>query len=372
MTAVPPRTRWWVEAALLVAVSLLSAQEGYVRAGGVVLSPQVGAVLLAGIALAWRGRNLAVAAVPAVLVAAVLGTVLPLLVVLYSCAKRGRLVVAAVCAVAAMGGNLLQPQHSLWGTRVYGPLLLLVAVVALGMWAGGHRRLVASLAAQVDQLRVERELRAEQARLTERGRVAAELHDSLAHSLSVLALHTGALQRHSAELPPQVADRIDLLRATSTEALRDLRDVLAGLRSPDGGGVPEPRRMRDLEALFAAARAAGQPVEAEVSGDAAELPFSHRLAIYRLVQEALTNARKHAPGSAVRVEVRHGPPESTVDVANSVGSPVERDSPSGYGLVGLAERVDALHGTLEHGPSGTGGWRLSARIPAPAHSSGAA
>ncbi|MCA1224653.1 histidine kinase [Saccharopolyspora sp. 6M] len=372
VTAVPPRTRWWVEAALLVAVSLLSAQEAYVRAGGVVLSPQVGAVLLAGIALAWRGRNLAVAAVPAVLVAAVLGTVLALLVVLYSCAKRGRLVVAAVCAVAAMGGNLLQPQHSLWGTRVAVLVLLLVAVATLRMWAGGHRRLVASLAAQVDQLRVERELRAEQARLTERGRVAAELHDSLAHSLSVLALHTGALQRHSDELPPQVADRIDLLRATSTEALRDLRDVLAGLRSPDGGGVPEPRRMRDLEALFAEARAAGQPVAAEVSGDAAELPFSHRLAIYRLVQEALTNARKHAPGSAVRVRVRHGPPESTVDVENDVGAPVERDSPSGYGLVGLAERVDALHGTLEHGPSGTGGWRLSARIPAPAHSSGAA
>ncbi|WP_243788707.1 sensor histidine kinase [Saccharopolyspora gloriosae] len=367
------RTRPWAEALLLVVVGGLSAQEAYVGAGGAVFSAPVATAVLAAVSLHWRFRFPAAPAAFATAVAAVLGTVLPLVVMLYSFANRGRLWAAVACASAAMVGNLLlQPQHTLWGTRVYGPVLLLVAVLALGMWAGSRRRLVASLAEQVAQLRVERELRAEQARLTERGRVAAELHDALAHSLSVLALHTGALQRHSATLPPQVSDRIDLLRATSTDALRDLRDVLGGLRAPDTEGAPGPRQLRELPVLLDEARAAGQVIDSEIEGDPAAIPFSHRLALYRVVQEALTNARKHAPGSTVRVRVRHGPPESTADVENTPGEPGERAEPGGYGLVGLAERIDALHGELEHGPSGSGGWRLSARIPTGDHSWGAA
>ncbi|MCX2734265.1 histidine kinase [Saccharopolyspora sp. NFXS83] len=360
--------RPWAEAALLLAVGLLSAQEGYVVAGGTVLSPQVGAAVLTTAALAWRTRYPAVPAALATALAAALGAVLPLVVVLFSFASRGRLVAAASCATAAMVGNLLvQPQQSLWSTRSYGPVLLLVSVVALGMWASSRRRLLTSMTAQVEQLRVERELRAEHARLAERVRVASELHDALAHSLSVLALHTGALQRHSANLPPQVADRIDLLRATSTDALRDLRDVLGGLRAPDTDGAPGPRQLRELPVLLDEARAAGQQVEAEIRGTATALPFSHRLAIYRVVQEALTNARKHAPGSSVRVRVDHGPPESAVDVENTAGEPGSHQEPGGHGLLGLAERVDALHGRLEHGPSGAGGWRLTARIPVGDH-----
>ncbi|MFR9728850.1 sensor histidine kinase [Saccharopolyspora sp. MS10] len=365
-------SRPWAEALLLVVVGALSAQEAYVGAGGELLSPQVAAALLAAGSLRWRFRFPVVPAVLAVALAALLGAVLPLLVVLFSFAARGRPLVAVACAGAAMLGNLLLPEHALWETRLYGPVLLLLAVVALGMWAGGRRRLVESLAARVDQLRVERELRAEQARLTERARVAGELHDALAHSLSVLALHTGALQRHSAVLPPRVADRIDLLRATSTDALRDLRDVLGGLRSPDAEGAPGPRQLRELPVLLEEARAAGQEIDAEIEGDPAAIPFSHRLALHRVVQEALTNARKHAPGSRVRVRVRHGPPESTAEVENAAGEAGDRAEPGGYGLVGLAERVEGLGGRLEHGPAGAGGWRLAARIPVDERTSGAA
>lgn len=355
------RARRWGEPLLAGAVAAQAAQEAYVAEGGALLNVPVFAALAAGAALPLRHRAPLVPALLAAGLAAAVGAVLPLVVVVFSFAARERVAAALAWAGAAMVGNLLlQPQHTLWQTRSYGPLLLLVAVVALGMWAGGRRRLVASLAEQVEHLRVERELRAEQARLTERGRVAAELHDSLAHSLSVLALHTGALQRHSGELPGPVADRIDLLRQTSTAALRDLRDVLGSLRAPEAAGG----RLRELPELLAEARATGQEVDAEITGEADRLPFSHRLAIYRVVQEGLTNARKHAPGAAAAVRVHHGPPVSTAEVTNAAGEPGER-SDGGFGLVGLAERISALGGELAHGPTGSGGWRVAARLPTP-------
>jgi signal transduction histidine kinase len=364
------RARPWGEALLVGVVGALSAQEAYVGAGAAVLSPQVALALFASASLLLRCTAPVVPAALASCAAALLGTVLPLVVVLFSFAARGWLVAATVCASAAMAGNLLQTQQTLWGTRLYGPLLLLIAVMALGSWVGSRRRLVVSLAAQVDHLRVERELRAEQARLNERARIAAEMHDVLAHSLSVLALHTGALQRRASSLPRPVADRIDLLRATSTDALRDLRDVLGALHDPGADGSPGPRQMRELPALLEEARAAGQVIDADVQGDAGAIPLSHRLAIYRVVQEALTNARKHAAGAPVHLRIRYGAQESTVDVSNEAGAAGEPGVSSGYGLVGLAERVSALKGDLEHGPSGAGGWRLTARIPSTDHSPG--
>jgi signal transduction histidine kinase len=101
-----------------------------------------------------------------------------------------------------------------------------------------------------------------------------------------------------------------------------------------------------------------------IDGDPEATPVSHRLAVYRLVQEALTNARKHAAGAPVSVTVHYGPPVSTVDVSNPAGASSDAAVvSSGYGLTGVAERVAALGGHLEHGPSGSSGWQVSASIP---------
>jgi signal transduction histidine kinase len=357
----------WAEALLLVVVTLLSVQEAYIGGSADLVSPGVGLAAVASLALALRYRHPAIPAVLAVSTAAVLGIPFPLLVVIFTLASRGRLAASVLSGVAAMAGNwVLEPEHHLWEVRLSGPVLPLAVALATGMWADSRRRLVATLAEQVDQLGVERELRAERARLSERARIAAEMHDVLAHRLSVLALHAGALQRRAAGLPAPVADRIDLLRSTSTEALGDLRDVLGALRDPSR---PEPdgsplSGLRPLPAVLDEARKAGQVVDAVLGGDPGATPVSHRLAVHRVVQEALTNARKHAAGAPVTVTVHYGPPASTVDVRNPAGTPSDGSTVvSGYGLVGLAERVGGLGGQLEHGPSGEGGWRVTARIP---------
>ncbi|MGW2631465.1 sensor histidine kinase [Streptomyces chattanoogensis] len=261
------------------------------------------------------------------------------------------------------GSSLVHPGNSLWMTRKYGPLVVLLLAVVIGLWAGGRRRHVASLAEQVNRLRVEHELRAEQARLEERTRIAAEMHDVLAHRLTVIALHTGALKRRAADLPEPVADRIGLLRTASTDALSDLRDVLGVLRGHGTGETAASRApgLPELSTVIDDARAAGQQVEAVIEGDPGSVPASHRLAIHRLVQEALTNARKHAAGTTAQLTVRYGPPQSMVVVRNPAGGSSEAAAEgSGYGLVGLAERVAALNGSLEYGPTGSGGWWVAA------------
>ncbi|MFH8788285.1 sensor histidine kinase [Streptomyces roseoverticillatus] len=358
---------WWAEALLVGMVTWSAVQEAYVAAGGTLASPRVVPAAVLGLSVALRYRWPVPAAVCATAGAAGLGSLFPLLIVVFHLASRGRLVLGAASAAAAMAaGAFTHPQQSLWATRSYGPLAVLLVALAFGLWADSRRRLVSSLAGQVDHLRVERELRAEGARLEERTRIAAEMHDVLAHRLTVIALHTGALQRRGAALPGPVADRISLLRTASTEALDDLRDVLGALRRHGPAEATDAREpgLRALSTLLDEARAAGQEVDTLVEGDAEAVPASHRLAVHRLVQEALTNARKHAAGARVRVEVHYGPPESTVVVRNPDGERSEvAAAGSGYGLVGLAERVDALGGRLAYGPTGAGGWEVTAGIP---------
>ncbi len=358
---------WWAEVLVVGVVGVLSVQEAYVQAGADWLSLRVALAAAATAAVALRARYPVSAAAVTVATAVVSGIAPPLLVVLFRSVRRGRLVPALFCVAVAMIGNRFADDHqNLWTMHLYGPFMPLAAVLALGLWAGSHQRLVAALDEQVEHLRVERELRAEQARLGERARIAAEMHDVLAHRLTVLALHAGALQRRATGLPEPVAERLGLLRTTSTEALADLRDVLGALRhteEPDAADRRVPG-LRELSELLAEARAAGQTVEADIAGSSESVPVSHRLAVHRVVQEALTNARKHASGAPVRVTVRYGPPDSTVEVHNVAGTPSEAAGlGSGYGLVGLTERVTALGGRLEYGPSGNGGWRMAATFP---------
>ncbi|MBW8800103.1 MAG: two-component sensor histidine kinase [Streptomyces sp.] len=301
-----------------------------------------------------------------------IGTLL-LALVLYDLAAARRTRAAALCAAAALGANLLgYPPTRLWHQQQYLTALFIWAFAyVVGMWIGSRRRLVRALAADVEHLRVEAQLREEAARVAERSRIAAEMHDVLAHRLSLIALHTGVLATRSDTLPGPVAERLALLRGTSTEALADLRDVLGVLRDPGAapngfGAVPAPVP-QDVRQLVDDARAASQPIAVTIHGRPEDAPTTHRLAVYRIGQEALTNARKHADGTLVTMTIDYRLPATLVEVTNPAGPPGRAAAVgSGYGLVGLRERVSALGGRLNAGPAGAGSWRLAARIPHPA------
>jgi signal transduction histidine kinase len=146
---------------------------------------------------------------------------------LFDLALQRRALIAVGCAGTALLANVFtDPVNSLWEPQQYGSTLFLLLAVVGGLWMGSRRRLTEALRAQVEYLRTERELRQQAARAAERSRIAAEMHDVLAHRLSLIALHTGVLTTKVDTLPAQVADRLMLLRTTSTEALTDLRDVL--------------------------------------------------------------------------------------------------------------------------------------------------
>ncbi|MFB6775550.1 sensor histidine kinase [Streptomyces sp. NPDC056337] len=357
---------------LVLLLTASAVQNGAATAGGSYVTVAAAVAVLCGAVLLVRRFPWFLA--PALTTAAtgVWGwPMLPLLLVsLFDLAARRRAALAAGCGIAVLAANTVAPTAvSLWRPQQYGASLFLLLAIVGGLWMGNRRRLVKALGSEVEHLRVERELREEASRTAERARIAAEMHDVLAHRLSLIALHTGVLATKTDTLPAPVADRLALLRTASTEALTDLRDILGALHDPhtDAGAPPTPV-LRDVRELVEQARAAGQQVDLHIQGHAEQAPAAHRLALYRLVQEGLTNARKHAFGAPVTVRVDYGPPATVVEVTNLPGAPAAHAAPSGYGLVGLRERVRALGGHLSAGPHGAGSWRLAARIPHPAHS----
>ncbi|WP_250007369.1 sensor histidine kinase [Actinoplanes sp. M2I2] len=239
-------------------------------------------------------------------------------------------------------------------------VLLHVSVVAIALLIRSQRQLVASWAERARQAEEGQRLRVEQAALAERERLAREMHDVLAHRLSLLAVHAGALEvRRDASAAEQGA--AGLIRETAHDALEDLRSVIHMLRAP-AEDRPQPT-LGDVPALVEQSRSAGAEVGLELDGGAG-VPDPVGRHAYRIVQEALTNARKHAPGAPVRVAIS-GCPERGLDVA--VRNRLTADGPllpgAGSGLAGLRERVALVGGRLEHGPTPGGEFHLRAWLP---------
>src|SRR5690348_4879159 len=260
------------------------------------------------------------------------------------------------------------------GMLVVGVLML--AVTGWGMFIRARRQLLASLRGRAERAERSREEHAQHARIAERQRIAREMHDVLAHRLSLLSVQAGAL-----EVTPvpdgAVTEAAAAIRATTHQALQELRSVVRVLRDDDPGpggesGTAPPQPVAaDLPALVAEASATAS-VHADWGGvELANVPPDTGRTLYRIVQEGLTNARKHAPGSTVEVTM-DGAPERGLSVTVTSWLPVDRSAPvggaeagdgSGTGLIGLRERAALAGGHVEAAVTGDDRFRLSAWLP---------
>ncbi|MFE6160133.1 sensor histidine kinase [Streptomyces sp. NPDC056486] len=267
---------------------------------------------------------------------------------------------------------------------VAAPGVLVTAVPGLlGMYVGARRGLIEMLTERAERAEREQFLLAERARVEERVRLAGEMHDVVTHRVSLMVLQAGALWVSSSD--EVVRAEAEGLRAAGCQALEELRDVVGVLRSPAslealesaelvmpsagaGAGAGVGVEGVGLSVLVEESRAVGVDVELDELGDRSVWsPVVARTA-YRVVQEALTNVRKHAPGSSVRVEVRHEAGQVRLRVANSAArDAVDTElasSGSGSGLKGLRQRVELVGGTFEFGPVSGGGFHVESVLPA--------
>lgn len=263
-----------------------------------------------------------------------------------------------------------------WGTLVLTVLFAMVLPWLLGRYARQHAALVGTGWELAERLEHEQELTADRTRLRERSRIAGDMHDSLGHELTLIAVRAAALQV-SPGLDDAARKEAAELRAAAATATERLREVI-GLLREDGEGAPVHPADDRVEGLVQRAVASGMRVELVREGDPEEepeqeqpepgqgapLPAVTDRAIHRVVQEALTNAAKHAPGARVTVRLRRGADHVEVGVVNGPPAPgAANASPTGgYGLVGLDERVRLAGGTLRAQPV-DGGFAVTARLP---------
>jgi signal transduction histidine kinase len=261
--------------------------------------------------------------------------------------------------------------------RVWDPS---VAVIALGvlrtavgpllaLYFTARNAMVHALRDRADRAERESHLLAERARADERARLAAEMHDVVTHRVSLMVLQAGALSVTATdEATSRAAEE---LRTAGCQALDELRDLVGLLHAaPDGDqpGDDQTGSTPGLAALVAESTAVGTPAELDEEGDPALASPVVGRTVYRIVREALTNVRKHAPGARVRVQIGYGDRQVTVTVSNTPApGPTSSDlaaTGSGLGIASLRRRIELVHGTLRAGPTPDDGYRLEATLPA--------
>jgi signal transduction histidine kinase len=220
----------------------------------------------------------------------------------------------------------------------------------------------------------EQELRhsGERALLEERQRIARELHDVVAHHMSVIAIQAEAAPYKTADPPPELVESFSDIRASALAGLSELRRVLGVLRTGGQDTAPQPG-LADLDALLDSARSGGVSVTVTRSGNPVRLPEGVDLSAYRIVQEALSNAMRHAPGSHVELHLAYRPDALALEICNDAtlrAVPVlvasgdrAASGGGGHGLVGMRERATMLGGSLDAGPTVDGGFRVAAVLP---------
>jgi signal transduction histidine kinase len=286
--------------------------------------------------------------------------------------------VAVLLVTAAAGGTGAAEDLALFPLPAGGPArlatgaaLVVAALVGGDLLGRALRRLAPHLLASSPTERLAA-AEAHVSVLAGRERLARELHDSVGHSLSLVSVQAGAARRLVTRDPAAAQDAMRATEDAARRALVDLDHVLGLLREEDAGPSTAPTPdLRDLDRLVASSRSAGTRVDAQVDGDVGALPAVVSREAYRIVQEGLTNALRHAPGAACRVSVDAVGDDVVLTVANTAPGSVPGPHRGGRGLTGVRERVRDLHGRVEAGPGADGTWRLEARLPVRARARGA-
>jgi signal transduction histidine kinase len=288
------------------------------------------------------------------------GVVVALYTVAAHC-DRKTAVRGAVAASAVLPALLFSPGGG-DGTGLLTPVGLLLSVAwALGDNLRTRRAYLREVEDRAERLEREREENMRRAAADEQARIARELHDVIAHNVSVMVVQAAAAGDVFDSQPGKAREALDSIEKTGREALTELRRLLGAVRTHEGDKVPQPGLAR-LESLLDQVRAAGLRVELDVQGEATELPLGIDLSAYRIVQEALTNTIKHADASRADVVVRYSDEELAIDVFDDGVGPSENGD-GGHGLIGMRERVSLYEGRLEAGPRPEGGFAVCARFP---------
>jgi signal transduction histidine kinase len=265
--------------------------------------------------------------------------------------------------------------HTLWtvwrmnDSSVILPTLVIVVIFALcwvlGEFTGARKAYHLEVERRLALLEIERDQQARIAVGNERARIARELHDVVAHAVSVMVVHADGAAYAVRTQPEQAERAIKTISATGREALTELRRLLGVLRSDSAESelVPQPGT-QSIADLAERVRTIGVPVRLDLSGDLDELPAGVGLGIYRIVQEALTNTIKHAgPGASASVRVTRIGDRVELDITDRGAGKALADVVGGNGLIGMRERANVFGGTLDAGPRAAGGWQVHAVLP---------
>jgi len=334
--------------------------------------------LAAVVAVLWRERQ----PIPALLLASVVTVVipddptllLPALVVLFAMASRRpwqlpaaaalAVAVASIVATAGWGGTLAA--GGLLGFAI-GSTGACAAAVALGLYVGARRRLIDGLRERAERLDRERELLADRAVAVERVRIAQELHDVIAHNVSLMVVQAQGLG--AAIDDPRVASDTTAIADLGRQAMAEMHRTLRLLRTDRSAAeLAPPPGLANIDRLVEQARSAGLRIELTVRGQPRSLTQSEDLSAFRIVQEALTNVVKHAAGADTHVTLDYadeGLRLTIADAGDTPGAPREQTPGDGHGLVGMGERVAMFGGTLSARPTAGRGFEVTAVLPYP-------
>jgi signal transduction histidine kinase len=262
-------------------------------------------------------------------------------------------IVAVAIAVLSAGGPL---EFGAAAARV----VFLIAAALLGESVGSRRAYIQEIEEKAERLEREQEIEARRATAEEQARIARELHDVVAHALSVIVVQAGAADDAFERDPAAARSSIRAVDDSARSALTDLRRVL-GILQQDSPDYEPQAGLERLDSLIESVRATGLAVSVQVQGPKRPLPPSVAMSAYRIVQEALTNSLKHARAEQVWIRIRYGE-TLEVDVRDD-GRGATNGTAPGRGLIGMRERVTLLGGTLAAGPDPAGGYRVRAEIP---------
>jgi signal transduction histidine kinase len=344
---------------LLGALYVVTAIHQHQKAPGVALA------LLQTVPLFWRRSRplevLAVVTVGAVISGFAYDLVLPFApaAAVYTVAveaTRARSALAAIASIAAMATSSVHATD-------YARLIFVAAAWVVGDNLRTRRAYMSELEEKAERLEREREANIQRAAAEEQARISRELHDVIAHNVSVMTVQAAAARDVFDSDPERAREALGSIESTGRAALTELRRLLSSVRDGDRPELAPQPGLGSLEELAAQVRRAGLAVEVKVEGERPQLPAALDLSAYRIVQEALTNTLKHADARHAWVDVRYGPAQLDVTVRDDGVGATANGAGSGRGLVGMRERVELFGGRLDAGPRAEGGYAVTARLP---------